>query len=92
MFSITSEVSSKLMYQHYVNHVVVQYWLHKVWERYIPLSYFFLRRLPLDCTFRKLGISLASRCHLCEHNSKDLNHIFVTCPFAYAIYVIFRIF
>lgn len=69
-FSTTDEISSKLIYQHYVKHVVVQDWLYKVCDRYIPHSRSFLywrlllRRLLLDCYFRKLGFSTASRCHL----------------------------
>lgn len=40
-FSTTCEVSNKLMYQHYVNHGVVQDWLYKVWNHYIsPLCFF----------------------------------------------------
>ena len=42
--------------------------------------------LPMDCTFRNMGISMVSKCVLCCNETESVQHVFCDCVFAKSIW------
>lgn len=63
-----------------------------LWERYLQLFHLVLawkilhRRFPADDRLGKLGFSLAFHCSHCHKVVEDLDHLFLGCQFAQALW------
>ena len=64
-----------------------------IWKVKLPmkiLSFIWkllLDNIPLFAILNKRGITTLTRCLLCDDNDETINHLFLTCPFARAVWL-----
>lgn len=91
-FSKTRNISCKDVYSHFFYSLVVSGWKKVLWKQFISLSKsifswrLFQQLIPMDFALVRRGICLVSWCHLCEAVVEDLNHIFLQCFYANAVW------
>ncbi|XP_019430034.1 PREDICTED: uncharacterized protein LOC109337509 [Lupinus angustifolius] len=74
------------------NHPVHLNWCKLIWSRAIPPSKSFItwrimhHKMPTDDNLMARGCAMASICNLCYKSGEDTKHIFISCPFATALW------
>jgi ribonuclease HI len=85
-------VSCKAAYSQFLRDIPQVVWWRDVWSRFIPPSRsaltwrLMLNRLPTEDRLCKSGLQLASRCSICGVSSESVDHLFLHCPLAVALW------
>ena len=83
---------SKAAYSQFLRDIPQVVWWRDVWSRFIPPSRLaltwcvMLNRLPTEDRLCKSGLQLASRCSICGVSSESVDHLFLHCPLAVALW------
>ncbi|KAK3229362.1 hypothetical protein Dsin_001243 [Dipteronia sinensis] len=85
-------VSCKAAYSRMFHDIPQVPWWRDVWSRYIPPSHsvlswrFLLDWLPTEDRLCRFGFQLASRCSVCGASLESVDHLFLKCPLATALW------
>ncbi|KAK3221821.1 hypothetical protein Dsin_008846 [Dipteronia sinensis] len=85
-------VSSKAAYSRMFHDIPQVPWWRDLWSRYITpsrsvLSWrLFIDRLPTEDCLCMSGFQLTSRCSVCGASSESVDHLFLKCPLATALW------
>ncbi|KAF3453875.1 hypothetical protein FNV43_RR04316 [Rhamnella rubrinervis] len=99
--SASGAIQCRDIYLHLSTTAAPPMWVRYVWKTFIPpaRSIFAWRllqgRIPTDDVLIRRGFSMASKCRICGNDLETISHLFLTCPYAAAIWdclgVTFRI-
>ncbi|KAK3199351.1 hypothetical protein Dsin_022766 [Dipteronia sinensis] len=90
--AMEGNVSCKAAYSMMFHDIPQVPWWRDVWSRYIPHSRLILSwrllldRLPIEDRLCRSEFQLASRCSVCGASSESMDHLFLKCPLATALW------
>ncbi|KAM7465607.1 hypothetical protein LguiB_013169 [Lonicera macranthoides] len=67
-------------------------WAAQIWKSFVPprvscLTWKLLQnKLPTQDNLQKRGMTMVSRCEICKSNLDNVEHVFITCPFAHTLW------